>query len=80
MSGESRLDHLETLRIEYEAAEAEAVAQQRVYNNAIKARDTAAQELVTAIIDTDLTEYGPITSTMEWHEPSLSYRRKWRLG
>lgn len=68
---------LETLRTEYESARAELTAQRRVYQGYERAAQQAQDDLVDAIIQAGLTEYGPITSRSEWHAASESYRRVW---
>lgn len=67
---------LETLATEYRSAEAEAEMQRRVYERARRAVSTAGSALIDAIIEAGLTEYGPITSSME---PSpFGLRRQWK--
>ena len=69
---------LETLATEYAAAQANLRAQRRVLAGYKQAADDAGNALVAAIIEAGLTEYGPITSTLEWHAPSESHRRIWK--
>lgn len=68
---------LETLRTEYESARAELNQLRGVLQRAEHAVTAAQSELVEAMIEAGLAEYGPITSRSEWHAPSESYRRVW---
>ena len=69
---------LETLRTEYEAARAELDVQRRAAQIADRAVVAAQSALVDAMMEAGLTDYGPITSTLVWHQPSMTHRRIWR--
>jgi hypothetical protein len=70
---------LETLRTEYEAASVEAGYAFLAFQHAKAAVQRSQDALVDAIIEAGLTEYGPITSTLEWHPPSETHRRVWAI-
>lgn len=68
---------LETLRTEYEAARAELDQLRGVLRRSENAVTAAQSALVVEMIKAGLTEYGPITSRLEWHPPSETHRRVW---
>jgi multidrug efflux pump subunit AcrA (membrane-fusion protein) len=68
---------LETLRTEYESARAELNQLRQGLKRAEHAVTAAQSALVDAMIEAGLTEYGPITSRPEWHEPSETFRTVW---
>jgi hypothetical protein len=72
-------DDLEMLRTEYESAEAELARQRQVLQGYERAAQRSRDALVDAIVEAGLTSYGPITSTLTFHEPTGTTRRIWSL-
>jgi hypothetical protein len=56
---------LETLSTEYEHIRAEMIEQHKAYLRTKRALGEAGDALIAAIIEAGLTEYGPITSTLQ---------------
>lgn len=70
-------DDLDTAVTEYSSCEGNLEQQRKVLRGYERAFNEASNRLVEAIIEAGLTEYGPITSSLQRNEFTGTVRRVW---